>query len=184
MGSAPPRWLRELLQPFLPLAATEQEARNKVQPAMVPQVKPRRRQVTRAQKKAVEKLDEVDPSASSKGKSVQLPALVPPGRSKSVLDEAPDARAGIAAPSPARFRSQSVEPIPATMDPRHTTMVWSPPHPTVLLDKRTDLRTMFANGALTLVPPFMRSVSGKFCAPVLWQILENSTFTSDVLPPT
>jgi hypothetical protein len=67
-----------------------------------------------------------------------------------VLDEAPDARVGIAAPSPARYRSQSVEPIPTTMDPRHTTMIWSPPHPTELLDKRTDLRTMFANGVLII----------------------------------
>jgi len=135
-------------------ATTEQEMRDKPGPAAVPQVKPHRRRATRAQKQAVQDLDDFDPSASSRDKLVQLPVLVPPGRSKSVLDDAPDARVGIAAPSPARFRSQSVDPTPTTMDPRHTTMVWSPPHPTQLLDKRTDLRTMFANGALSSVTIF------------------------------
>ena len=116
----------------------------KRQPAEVSQVKPRRRKATRAQKQSVADLDNFDPSASSKRDSVKLPALVPPGRSRSVLAEAPKLRVGIEAPSPDRFRSQSVDPVAAALD---STMVWSPPHPTELLDRRTDLRTMFANGA-------------------------------------
>ena len=116
----------------------------KRQPAEVSQVKPRRRKATRAQKQSVADLDNFDPSASSKRDSVKLPALVPPGRSRSVLAEAPKPRVGIEAPSPDRFRSQSVDPVAAALD---STMVWSTPHPTELLDRRTDLRTVFANGA-------------------------------------
>jgi hypothetical protein len=120
-----------------------------VQPGAAAQVKPHQRRSTRAQKKSVKDLDHFDPSASSKGQTVKLPPLPPAGRSQSVMDEAPEARVGIAAPSPDRFRSQSVQPAVTRVDPRQTTMVWSPPHPTQFLDKRTDLHTMIANSALT-----------------------------------
>ena len=169
-------------------ATTVQKTGAKIQPGEAPQVKQRRRRATRAQKKAVKDLDNFDPSGTSKGKqSVKLPAIGAPGRSQSVLDEAPEVRIGIAAPSPDRFRSQSVEPTLATMDPRHTTMVWSPPHPTELLDKRTDLRTMFANGAFAfavLLRARRCGLTHAGSAPASIQTLERSIFTSDDLRPT
>jgi hypothetical protein len=112
------------------------------------EVQPRRRKATQAQKQAVEDLDRFDPSASSKApgrkSSLSLPALVPPPRSRSVVDDDKKLRVGIQTGYvPDRFRSQSVDI--GALDPRQTTMTWAAPQPTTLLGHRTDLRTMCAN---------------------------------------
>lgn len=119
------------------------------QPSAIAEVQPRRKKASRAQKQAVADLDSFDPSASSKAaggkRSVTLPSLVPPGRSRSVLDDAAT-KARFAGEEtaylPDRFRSQSVEPD-AHVGWGETTMVWADPQHGP--EPRTDRRTMFAN---------------------------------------